>query len=59
MIGSLGLGMLLAAICTFVAVAAFDAGILLGLLVYSLSGMLATLAIAWRRVVCEDRHAAL
>jgi hypothetical protein len=54
--GILTISVLVAAICAAFGVAAFDLSIWTGLLLYSLSGTVATLFVAWRRYRCMEHH---
>lgn len=56
--GILTIGIAAALLSTAVGVWALDLSFWGGLLLYSVSGMAATLFVAWRRVQCLDHHAA-
>lgn len=56
--GILTIGIAVALLSTAVGVWALDLSFWGGLLLYSVSGMAATLVVAWRRVQCLDHHAA-
>ena len=55
--GILTIGIAAALIATMIGIWALDLSFLGGLLLYSVSGMAATLFAAWRRVRCMDHHA--
>lgn len=56
--GILTIAIAAAVLSTAVGVWALDLSLWGGLLLYSVSGMAATLFVAWRRVQCLDHHAA-